>query len=296
MIWLAVILGIYLLLLLLIAWISLHPYRIPVFLSPGLLGYPQEDVSFPSSDGTLLKGWWVDVPDAKAIAVLAHGYMMNRSELSPLVTLLAKRGIACLFFDFRAHGRSGGRRSFLGHREREDIAAASQFARSRAPGAKIILIGSSMGAAASALAAGDQADLADALVLDCAYSRLSGAIIGWWRFLGGRPLAFLLWPTTLVSMPLAGFNPFSIDVASALSKAGPVPVLFFHGDKDTLALPSEALKNQAACQGPTKLVWLPGCGHAEGRWIHPELYNAVLASFLDEFVLIGEPDIATPKA
>ena len=284
MVWLLVCLGLYLLILLGIAWFSLHPFRIPIFLSPGGLGYPQEDIQFDSSDGIVLRGWWVDVPNPKAVAIISHGYMMNRSELSPLVLLLASRGIACLFYDFRAHGRSGGKKSYLGFKERHDVAAAVAFSRGRAPGAKIVLMGSSMGAAASALAAGADPDLADALVLDCSYARLSSAVIGWWRFVGGPVLAFFLWPTTLVSIPLAGFNPFSVDVSKALASAGEIPVLFFHGDEDTLALPSGARRNQAACKGPTKMVWLAGCGHAEGRWVHPEIYNAELVAFLEKYV------------
>ena len=142
-----------------------------------------------------------------------------------------------------------------------------------------------MGAASSALAQGADPGLADALILDCSYARLSSAIIGWWRFVGGSPLALFLWPTTLVSIPLAGFNPFAVDVSKALSQAGEIPVLFFHGDNDTLALPSEALRNRAACKGPTKMVWLKDCGHAEGRWVHPEIYNAELVAFLEAYLL-----------
>lgn len=283
MIWLLLVPALYLLILLGIAWLSLHPFRIPIFLSPGGLGCPQDNVEFESADGVPLRGWWVDVPNAKAVAVMSHGYMMNRSELSPLAPLLAANGVASLYYDFRAHGRSGGKKSFLGLKERMDVAAAARFARSKAPGAKIILMGSSMGAAASALAQGEDGALADALVLDCAYSKLSNAVIGWWRFVGGNFLAFVLWPTTLVSMPMAGFNPFKVDISAALAKTN-VPVLFFHGDEDTLALPSEALRNQECCKGSTKMVWLPGCGHAEGRWIHPVLYNGALAQFVGEVI------------
>lgn len=281
MIWLLIALGVYVLILLGIAWISLHPYHIPIFLSPGGLGCPQESVEFQTDDGITLRGWWVEVPNARAVAVVSHGYMMNRSELSPLAPLLASKGISSLYYDFRAHGRSGGKKSFLGFRERMDVAAAARYARSRVPGAKVILIGSSMGAAASALAQGDDPTLADGLVLDSCYSKLSNAVIGWWRFLGGEFLAFLLWPTAIISLPLAGFNPFKVDISHALSQAGPVPILFFHGDVDTLALPSEAVRNQAACQGPTAMVWLKGCGHSEGRWIHPGLYNGELLAFLE---------------
>lgn len=295
MIWLFVGLAIYIFILFILAWISLHPYRIPVFLSPGGLGCSQEEVEFMTHDGITLRGWWVDptpqhrntVTPATApvgvVAIVSHGYMMNRSELSPLAPLLASKGIASLYYDFRAHGRSSGKKSYLGFRERHDVAAAIAFARFRAPGCKIILIGSSMGAAASAMAAGDDPTV-NALILDCAYSRLPSAVLGWWRFLGGPTLAAILSPTPILCMPMAGFNPYKVDVTDSLRNAGNMPVLFFHGEKDNLALPSEAKRNQAACQGPTKIVWFPNCGHAEGRWIYPTVYNEELVAFLDEHV------------
>jgi uncharacterized protein len=285
MVWLLVALFVYVLILFGIALISLHPYRIPIFMSPGALGCNQEAVEFQTSDGVTLRGWWVAVPAAKAVAILSHGYMMNRSELSPLCPLLASKGIASLVYDFRAHGQSGGKKSYLGYQEMHDVEAAVAYSRARMPGVKVVLIGSSMGAASSALAVGRNPGLADALVLDSAYSRLSSAVLGWWRFLGGNVLSVILAPTTIISIPLAGFNPWSVDVSKALQQAGSIPVLFIHGEKDNLALPSESQSNLKACQGPTSFVWMPGCGHSEGRWIHPEFYNQELIAFLEKHVL-----------
>ena len=324
MVWLLIAVALYLLILFAIGWISLHPYRIPIFLSPGGLHCSQEDVEFKTSDGITLRGWWVQgnsgfgtrisdrvsssdsyaeggEPRAESrepravVAIVAHGYMMNRSELSPLAPLLASKGISSLYFDLRAHGRSGGKRSGLGFRERLDIAAAVAFARSKMPGCKILLIGSSMGAAACALAVGEDPSLADALILDCSYSRLPSAVLGWWRFLGGRILAAVLSPSPILCGPMAGFNAYSVDVAKSLERAGDIPVLFFHGDCDTLALPSEAKRNIAACKGPARVVWLEGCGHAEGRWIHPDLYYKELSAFLDEHVLSARGPVISDR-
>jgi len=285
MVWLIVALAVYVLILIGVSLLSLHPYRIPIFMSPGALGCSQEDVEFESKDGVKLRGWWVDVPDARAVAILSHGYMMNRSELSPLAPLLTSMGIACLVYDFRAHGRSGGKKSYLGYREADDVGAAIAFAKSKHPGAKIVLIGSSMGAAASALFAGNHPGAVDALVLDSAYARLSSAVLGWWRFLGGVPLSMILAPATLLAVPFAGFNPWSVDVSKALKNAGPIPILFLHGETDPLALPAEAKANQAASEGPITTVWFPNCGHSEGRWVRPTLYNESLVAFLKRYVV-----------
>jgi uncharacterized protein len=283
MFWLLLLLSLLLLytaVLVAIAWFSLHPPRIPIFLSPGSIGGPQEEVEFVSHDGLTLRGWWLSHPEARGVAVLPHGYLMNRAELTPQAVKLWQEGFSCLLFDFRAHGRSQGRKCTMGVVERKDIIAAVRFAKGREPGRKVVLIGSSMGAAASVLAQEEEPGLADALVLDSAYAQLPVAILGWWRFLGGKPLAFLLGPTPLIAGPFAGFNPFSIDISESLQRISDVPVLIMHGDKDDLALPDEARRNIAACGGRAEVLWLQGCSHSEGRWIHPELYQRTLMAFL----------------
>jgi len=278
MIWICGFLALYLLALLLVMWVSLHPPRIPIFLSPGAFGIPQQDVELRSKDGVRLSAWWCDHENARGIAVLSHGYMMNRSELATVALLLHQHGFACILHDFRGHGRSAKAVVSFGARERLDVVAAIEYAKSRRPNLPVVLIGSSMGSAASALALSENPSLAEALVLDSCFSRMASASVGWWRFLGGQLLAIVLAPVTVLGIPFAGVNPFKIDIARTLAVLKGKPVLILHGNADDLALPSEANRNQAACDA--KLVWFDGCGHSEGRWLQPELYNTSLLEFL----------------
>ncbi|HEY0866235.1 MAG TPA: alpha/beta hydrolase, partial [Fimbriimonas sp.] len=124
--------------------------------------------------------------------------------------------------------------------------------------------------------------LADALVLDSCYGKLSSAILGWWRFVGGKLLMVVLWPTALVTMPFVGFNPFKVDVSKGLGRLLGTPVLVLHGERDDLALPSEARRNFDACPGPKRLVWFERAGHSEFRWEQPEKYYRELLGFLRE--------------
>src|SRR5580658_8129031 len=232
MVWAWVVLGVYALVLIAIAYISVHPYRIPFWISPGVLGAPQEEVEFMSGDGARIRGWWVGSDRSPNVAVLAHGYMMNRCELTPEAHLLWQHGISCLLIDLRSHGKSLGPMCSLGFKERADVLAAARFARQRSPEGRIVAIGSSMGASAMAFAAGEEPSAFDVLVLDSAYGKLSSAILGWWRFLGGPLLSYALAPMPVVAWPLIGLNPFVVDVREALEKIGEMPVLFFHGKRD----------------------------------------------------------------
>ena len=94
------VLVLYFLALVLVAMVSLRPIRIPFFLSPGALGLPQQSVRFKSADGLELRGWWMHRESPNSVAVLCHGYMMNRSEPIPLAKRLWEEGVACLIFDF----------------------------------------------------------------------------------------------------------------------------------------------------------------------------------------------------
>jgi len=280
MLWIVGVFALYLLGLFGIAWISLHPFRIPIYLAPESLGAKQEDLVF-TSEGANLRAWWIEAPGATSVMVCVHGYMMNRCELTPEAFQLWCRGVSCLIIDQRAHGKSGGKKSYLGFRERQDVVAAVREVRKRAPNAKIGLYGSSMGAAACAFAMGDDPRLADFLVLDSSYGRLHRAISGWWRFVGGYWLMCLLSPCVVICAPMAGFNPFKVDVAKSLVNLKGIPVLFLHGAKDNLALPSEAQSNYDATPGPKQIVWFENCGHSEGRFNFPQKYHDSLFGFLE---------------
>jgi fermentation-respiration switch protein FrsA (DUF1100 family) len=208
--------------------------------------------------------------------------MMNRSEFVPEAFHLAERGFSCLLIDFRAHGKSGYSKSSIGFNERQDARAAVEFARSRQPGSRMLLVGSSMGSAAVAFALADDPQLGDAAVIDSGYSRLIDAIPGWWRFLGGKFLAAFLYPTRWIAGPIFGIDPFKVDVAEALVRIGPKPLLFFHGRCDTLASPAGAERNFSAAVGPKEIEWFDSCNHSEGRWMQADKYQARLLAWLDK--------------
>ncbi|HMS54544.1 MAG TPA: alpha/beta fold hydrolase [Fimbriimonadaceae bacterium] len=274
------ILGIYLLILIVVTWISLHPIRIPQFISPGLIGLPQQDVEFETEDGLKLRGWWVPGTGEKGVIVFAHGYLMNRCEFVPVAIRMNQLGYSCLLFDLRAHGRSQGKKCGLGWLERYDAKAAVLFARTKMPHSKVVYIGSSMGSAAGAFAAAELSGLVDAIVIDSAYSKLQGAILGWWNFLGGKWLRALFAPMTWIGIPFIGFNPFKVDVARAVSQITE-PILFIHGEADTLATAEDARRNIKHARDPKEELWFPGRNHAEFRWEEPEKYLSELESWLN---------------
>lgn len=283
-----VVVAIYLVALFAFAWLSVHPPRVPAFCAPGMFGAPQEDVWIEAPGGIRIFGWWVPNTTAKGVVVLCHGYCMNRFELVPVAFQLWQAGYSCLLFDFRGHGRSSRSPCSIGWREREDVLAAVRYARQREPGLPIALIGSSMGAASSAFAVGDQPSLVDALVLDSCYSRLSRAVPGWWRFVGGPVLAILLAPVLPIAGAMARIRPSKLDVASALARSKVPRVLLLHGKEDDLASPAEAERNLVSLGERGEAIWFEDCGHCEFRWVQPERYWRELSGFLERTLILRE--------
>lgn len=269
-----------------VIWVSIHPLRIPMFHSPGHMGVPQETVSFESSDGIRLSGWWCACPESRGVVVLSHGYMMNRAECAASAHWFYQQGFSSLLYDFRAFGRSGGNTCSLGWKERLDVLAAVDFALEKSGEEKAILWGSSMGAAASALAAGEAPEKVSAVILDSAYSNVMQAMEGWWKFVLGKA-SWILHPTIWLAPLILGKDSVQSDVQAALNRYGRRPVLILHGTADILAVPAQAERNHEASPQST-LVWFEGAQHSEARWIDPAKYEQSMKDFLDLHGLLRE--------
>lgn len=276
-----------------IARVSVTPPRVPLFFSPALVGLSQEDVSFDPEPGLALSGWWISAPEPRGVAVLCHGYIMNRCELAPLASALCRQGWSCLAFDFRAHGRSQGKRCSFGLHEAEDVAAAMRLASERAPGLPIVVIGSSMGGVAAALAASNGPRPA-ALVLDGVYSRLDHAAGGWWEFLAGKWLRAVLAPATPISGLWIGFRPKDVDVREAIAGLSGLSMLFVNGTRDPIVTREAAEANLKAGGPNARISWYEGSSHGEPRFREPDRYVAELTEFLGPVLSADRVPVAQP--
>lgn len=275
--------------LFLVAWYLLHPMRIPIFLSPGSLGLPQESTSTITADRVTIKGWWMHHPEPKAVVILAHGYMMNRAEGIPLAKRLLEAGYSALVFDFRAHGVSGGKMCSIGWDEQQDIVAVDKLARQRYPDSKIVHWGSSMGGAAMALSAAHHNVRPDAMILDSTYDRLDRSNDGWWQTFTGPRWKHLIKPVWLWCWLLTRTHPSKMNVSHALSQID-FPVLMLYGTDDLIVPRDQAQHNVDAARNG-RVVWFDGCQHSQPRWFQTEAYDRVLLEFLDEVLSLPVQEV-----
>lgn len=94
--------------------------------TPGDVGLAAADVSFVTSDGVTLHGWYAPSANGAAI-VVRHGSGSTASSTLDHARVLADHGFGVLVVDARGHGSSGGRAMDFGWYGDADIAAAVDF-------------------------------------------------------------------------------------------------------------------------------------------------------------------------
>lgn len=291
MFWLYLILGIlvgvvalYYLINLIVAYFSLHPpARVPIYLSPGQLGLPQEIVDI-KCDGNNLRGWWVPAEEPKLVVICLHGYIMNRCELVPMAPFFMEDNISSLHMDQRGQGSSGGRTVTFGRQEKHDVIAMIDWVKERRPGVPIVLFGSSMGAASCVFAAAERPGDVHALILDGVYRDLESAGKGWWMMVGGKALNDFLRPTVKLGAFLQGIKARDLSVEKDLVKLAGKPMLFLYGTHDPIVPKSEIEKNLTAAGSCASVEWFEGSGHGHGRFKEPYRYQKIVMGFLNSLI------------
>jgi fermentation-respiration switch protein FrsA (DUF1100 family) len=227
-----------------------HPDQ-RVYATPQQLGIAVQDVFFDSG-GVRLHGWWMPASGAvRATLVQAHGNAANVSNHAPLVSWLPAHGVQVLCFDYRGFGRSEGSPSLDG--VVADTRAALDEARRRAgPGARLVLLGQSLGGASAIRVAAEVDDLR-LLVIDSAFASYRGIARD---AAAASPLA-LLAPLAGASLPDASRDP---EAAIARVRA---PLLLLHGERDEVIPIRHSERLHAAARAPRQFVRIPDGRHLD---------------------------------
>ncbi|MBL0693203.1 alpha/beta fold hydrolase [Comamonas sp. JC664] len=236
----------------------------------------REDVSFTTSDGVVLRGWYVPSRNRAAV-VLVHGFADNRAQLLFEARTLIASGYGVLMFDLRAHGESGGDTVTWGDRERRDVTAALDFV-SRRPDVdpeRLGLFGFSMGGTTSLLVASEDARV-KAVAAAGAYPALEADIqsgYGKWGALSAEPV---LW-----TLRRAGVRVDAVRPIDGMCRLSGRPLLLVNGDVDPDAPAKlQASLFQAACE-PKSLWVVEGAGHGQYARVAPEEYARRLRQHFD---------------
>ena len=260
--------------------------RAPLTQSPKDYGLAYRNVSFPTSDGVTLSGWWLPVESGHPVhgtVILSHGAFHNRGQVLDRAAFLSGMGYQILLFDLRGEGMSGDSPLSGGLLESRDFLAAEKFLEGRKEIRKpLIFFGFSLGAMA-ALRAAVTAPGVDAVIADSPLANLKNYVSR--RTLGG------------VFSSLPGFlgkclGDYDARTGLALTEADlnlvpvvkqlpDVPVLYITGEKDDLARPVEVHKLFVNTPSPhRRMVYIPGAGHEQTFRKYPVVYEKVVREFL----------------
>ena len=203
--------------------------------------------------------------DGDLAVVLAHGFTLSWQHGAVWkVANRLNRSVGVVAFDFRGHGRSGGK-STLGDREVRDLGVAIAYARELGY-QRIATVGFSMGASIVVRYAG-LAGGVDAVV------SVSGP--GRWYYRGTYPMRRVHWAverrvgrlitrTWLNTRVSSGrWDPVPMPPAEAAARISPIPFLVVHGDKDPYFPVEHAHQLYQAAREPKELWVVQGFGHAE---------------------------------
>jgi len=106
-----------------------------------------EEVSFTSSDGLTLPGWYMATTGSNKAVLLVHGRGANRTEGMRYAKSLVRAGYNVLAFDMRHPRQDPKIISSMGFHEKKDVTAALNFLEKEKDIKHIGLMGFSMGAA-----------------------------------------------------------------------------------------------------------------------------------------------------
>ena len=238
-----------------------------------------DELSITSYDGKKLYADYYDRGYDKT-AVMVHGYRSNPlNNFSYIGGELLDRGYNLLFIHHRAHGKSEGNFIGMGQREYKDVLQWIDLIAAKESVKKIIVYGTSMGAATVGYASDKiKTDKVKLLVLDCGftcyYDQLSYLIKS-----GHAPIL------------LAGLFPFFFwgrltgvrlkrSVADCLKKST-IPACFIHGESDTAVPIEHTLKNFEACPNQKHLITVPNAGHTTSLLVGGKEKTDEFLSFLN---------------
>lgn len=186
--------------------------------TPAKWNFNYEDVSFKSTDGTSLHGWFLpakETREPKATVVFSHGNAGSIGHHLWFVMWLAEAGYNVFLYDYRGFGKSGGDVDRSGMIE--DVKSAFKYVASRpdVDPDSIISFGHSLGGAKSvtAIVEGEIKGL-KAIIIDGTFASYQAMA----RIIGGQLGAELITDE---------FSP-----KDYISKITRTPVLVIHGDHD----------------------------------------------------------------
>ena len=217
-----------------------------------------------------------------------HAYMINQNESNDKWAIVVHgyggSGKLMLIPDLRGHGKSEGEYIGMGWKDRLDIINWINFIIKGNSNSKIVLHGTSMGAATVLMASGeDLPSNVKAIIADCAYTSIWDAFNYELETYLKLPSSYILNVTNIVTQLKAGYSLREGSTLDAVKKST-VPILYIHGDSDKFVPYSMMNELYNATNSPKEKLTVEGAEHANSDLVAPFLYWLTIEDFIEQYV------------
>jgi uncharacterized protein len=249
------------------------------FVPADRVGAPHEEVSFTTSDGLRLRGWYV--PSRNGAAVIAFP---GRKGSQKPARLLARHGYGVLLFDRRGEGRSEGDPNAWGWAGYRDVNAAVRFLQRRpdVQRERIGGIGLSVGGEMMLEAATRSRGL-KAVVSEGAGERSVREMLDITR--SDKWLSITSYAALTAGIAVFSNHTPPPSLKDLVGRIAPTPVFFIYGEHGQ---DGERNLNPTyyAAAGEPKALWeVRGSGHVGGITAQPREYERRIVGFFDQALL-----------
>ncbi len=250
----------------------------------GTFAVPHENVTFESSDGLLLSGWYVPSRNGASV-ILVHGGGGSRDGAKRHAALLARAGYGVLLYDARGRGRSEGSPDAYGWTWTHDVDGAIAFLHDRGVH-RIGALGLSTGADVLIQVAAKRHDLR-AVVADGTTAESSSDAA---KIVHGADVLTLpfWWVQYGAASVLTGARP-SEPLAEAARHIAPTRFLFIAS-----SWPVERTAAPLYAKAAHAPLWRVDAGHTGGLREHPRAYAARVLGFFSRTLLDRPAAVTKP--
>jgi len=248
-----------------------------------------EDLELVTADGVHFGAWFFRQPGSPQTVVVSPGHKGQRQAVLGICVSLWRKGFNVVTYSYRGMPGSDRRRVTLGIDEVNELQAAIAFARRRVKGARIGLLGYSMGAVVSLLGGAGEPSI-EAFVLDSPFSDLGRLIkenIGRLTHLPGAPFVAVV---DVLLRLRSGHRLSESSPITMLSALEPRPLFFIHGGADAVTGVHHSRLLHDNYRGPREIWVVQGAPHTGAYFADRELYVERVAAFFGRHLGLSRPN------
>lgn len=250
-----------------------------VWAAPAEFGLVCEDVTFKTSDGLTLHGWYAPATGKpRGTVIHLHGNAENLTNHIAFTAWMPDAGYNLLIFDYRGYGKSQGSPTRAGTIADGNAALDYILQRPDTDRSRIFLYGHSLGGAIATVVAAERPEPA-AVILDSTFSSYRSIASMHAQHIFGAQ-----WIATNLSQLLVsrGYDP--IDY---IGRIAPRPVMVIVSGADRICFPQLGRELFDAAKEPRVFWESPNSNHGEAIFDHPDETKRRINEFLDSAVKGG---------